>query len=166
MVQKMAFPGSIEIKSEAAEKKPALAPAILCLLAFCIVSFVIGDGVAPMPFFFIKLLTEDDTPLTMRALLLTPIIGLLVSSFITYTLSRSLVRGISVLGLLAFWIVGLILFVAYPPIPTPDPTSPKIVAAVSSIPFVVVVAVLLTQSIRGVLSEARQLRSVKLTKLS
>jgi len=133
-------------------RKPKLASALACILTFCIVMVVVGDAVIPFGYMFVEILREPEQPQSVPILLLVPVVGLIASSFITHECTRGIVTGSCALALALVWVIGLVLFVAFPRYPTPDSFSPKIIAAVTSIPFLVAVVGTLTHSVRSVVA--------------
>jgi len=135
--------------------KPKFAPAVICILTFCCVTAVSGDAVIPFGYIFAEALRDPDLQWTVRILLLVPIVGLLASSFINHSRKRCIVVSGSALGLIILWLLVLILFVVYPRIPTPYPTSAKVVPAVTSIPFLVAIVATITLAVRKSVAEPR-----------
>jgi len=119
--------------------KPKLAPALICILTFCIVTVVIVDAIIPFGYLFVQVIKESDIPTAVQIVLPIPIIGLLASSFIIHARTRGLLTGLCALGLVIVWFLGLILFVVYPMYPTSHPGAAKLAPAITSIPFVVAI---------------------------
>lgn len=132
--------------------KPKLAAAVICILTFCIVTVVIVDAVVPFGYIFVHLFKESDVPISVLILLPLPIAGLLASSFITHPRARGVITSLSALGLVIIWVLGLILFVAYPMYPTPHPSAAKIVPVITSVPFVAAIIVTMWHSTRNIFS--------------
>jgi hypothetical protein len=130
--------------------KPKLAPAVICILTFCIVTVVVVDAVIPFGFLFVQVLKGSDLPITVQILLLIPIVGLLVASFIIHTPTRGILTALCAFGLVIVWVLGLILFVVYPIARTSHPTAAKIFPAITSIPFVVAIIGTMWHSIRNI----------------
>ena len=140
--------------------KPKLAPALTCILTFCIVSVVIVDANVPFGYIFVQLIRESDAPTVVKVLLPTPIVGLLATSFLVYPRMRGLLTGLSAIGLVILWFLGLVLFVGHPMYPPTNPDDAKLFPAVTSIPFVAAVIGTMWHSIRNVLRGARPNRSL------
>ena len=83
--------------------KPKLAPALICILTFCIVTVVIVDAVVPFGFLFVQVIKESDIPTAVQILLPLPIVGLLASSFVIHARTRGLLTGLCALGLVIVW---------------------------------------------------------------
>ena len=133
-------------------RKPKLAPAVICLLTFCIVTVVVVDAVMPFGYIFVRTLSEADLPIAVRVLLLAPIVGLLASSFVDRRLPRSMLTSASALALVGVWILGMILFVVYPMYPTEHPSAAKIVPGITSIPFLLAIIGTITHCVRSAVS--------------
>jgi hypothetical protein len=71
------------------DRRPGLAPAIMSILTFCIVTVVVVDAVMPLGYIFVRVLIDSDLQVAMRVLFLAPMLGLLVSSFVCQTLWRA-----------------------------------------------------------------------------
>jgi hypothetical protein len=132
--------------------KPKLAPALTCILTFCIVMVVIVDAIVPFGYIFVQLIRESDTPSVVQFLLPIPIVGLLASSFLVHVRMRGLLTGLCALGLLIVWFLGLLLFVVYPMYPTSHSGSAKLVPAITSIPFVAAIIGTMWHSVRNMLA--------------
>ncbi len=130
--------------------KPKLAPALICILTFCIVTVVIVDAIIPFGYLFVQLIKESDIPTGVQIVLPIPIVGLLASSFIIHARTRGLLTVLCAVGLVIVWLLGLILFVVYPMYPTPHPVSAKLEPAITSIPFVVAIIGTMRHSIRSI----------------
>jgi hypothetical protein len=130
--------------------KPKLAPALICILTFCIVTVVIVDAIVPFGYIFVQLIKESDTPTAVKILLPVPILGLFASSFTIHARTRGILTGFFALGLVVVWVLGLILFVVYPMYPTSHPGAAKLVPAITSIPFVLAIVGTMWHSIRTV----------------
>ena len=130
--------------------KPKLAPALACILTFCIVMVVIVDANVPFGYIFVQLIRESDTENAVKVLLPTPIIGLVASSFIVNRRARGVLTSVCTVGLVILWLLGLVLFAVYPMYPTPYPGAAKLLPAVTSVPFVAAVIGTMWHSVRNV----------------
>ena len=130
--------------------KPKLAPALICILTFCIVTVVIVDAIIPFGYLFVQVIKESDIPTAVQIVLPIPIVGLLASSFIIHPRTRGLLTGLCALGLVIVWFLGLILFVVSPMYPTSHPGAAKLVPAITSIPFVVAIIGTMWHSTRNI----------------
>ena len=130
--------------------KPKLAPALTCILTFCIVMVVIVDANVPFGYILVQLIRESDTETAVKVLLPIPIIGLVASSFIVHRRARSLLTAVCAVGLVILWLLGLVVFVVYPMYPTPYPGAAKLMPVVTSVPFVAAIIGTMWHSIRNV----------------
>jgi hypothetical protein len=140
---------SLEMRRVIMISKPKLVPALICILTFCLVTVVVVDANIPFGYILVQLLRESDRPFVIETLLLVPLVGLLVSSFMSHPRTRGILTSLGALGLVVVWLLGLVRFVVYPIYPTPYPNAAKIVPAITSIPFVVAVIGSMYHSIRG-----------------
>lgn len=121
---------------------------IVCVLAFCIVFVGISDAMVPFGYMLVWFVRgEDSIPLAARVLVLTPVVGTLISCFVSHKLTRGILGSLSVLALFGLWVFGMIIFVVYP---LPDNQIPNTVPIITSIPFVLVVVATMTHFARTI----------------
>jgi hypothetical protein len=125
---------------------------IASVLTFCIVCIGHIDAIVPFGYVLWAFHQDDGTPLTIRALLLTPLAATLLSSFVKHLFARAILTSVSTLALIGLWIIGIIVFVVHP---MPGNQIPNAVPAITSIPFLLAVVATIMHSIRKLLSGRR-----------
>ena len=124
---------------------------LACVLAFCFVSVKVSDAIVPLGYILSAFLIDDTLSMGIRFLLLAPFMGSLSSAFVEHTLARSLLLGISIVGMLGLWVFCLVAFVIFP-MATGISYALYIVPFITSIPFIWAMMATATYSVRSILS--------------